>query len=51
MNAFIGVLVNRLQALGHLQGNAVDRSRVAEEAAEWRGFHSRRSPPFARRRQ
>jgi hypothetical protein len=34
MNAFIAVLVNRLQALGHLQGNAVDRSRVAEEAAE-----------------
>ena len=34
MNAFIAVLVNRLQALGRLQGNAVDRGRVAEEAAE-----------------
>ena len=34
MNAFIGVLVNRLQALGHRQGHAADRSRVAEEAAE-----------------
>lgn len=34
LNAFIDVLVTRLQALGHVQGNAVDRSRVAEEAAE-----------------
>ena len=34
MNAFVEVLVNRLQALGRVQGNSLDRSRVAEEAAE-----------------
>ena len=34
MNAFLDVLVNRLQALGRIHGQALDRGRVAEEAAE-----------------
>ena len=34
MNAFVEVLVSRLESLGRIEGNALDRSRVAEEAAE-----------------
>jgi hypothetical protein len=34
MNAFVEVLVTRLASLGRIEGNSLDRSRVAEEAAE-----------------
>ena len=34
MNAFLGVIVQRLRSLGRIQGRFFDRQRVAEEAAE-----------------
>jgi hypothetical protein len=34
MNAFLGVIVERLKSLGRIEGKFFDRERVAEEAAE-----------------
>lgn len=34
MNAFLGVLAERLKGLGRIEGKFLDRARVAEEAAE-----------------